>query len=262
MKKRTKLLSFLLAASVMMTTVLPVHGAPQAVQKAVPYDIVKLSTNYMENPLGINAEKKPVFSWQMHSAEMGAAQSAYRIVVTDHQGKTVWDSGKTESGESVGIAYKGENLSGETRYQWQVEVWNQDGDKFVSEKANFETALKSDADWDGAQLICLAESESAPVFRTEKTLQEKVKSARLYVGALGIFEAYINGQNVGSTTKDGIKDEHMAPGYYNDFANENGYRVYDVTSYLTDTEQMALAIQAGTGWTGGFTNGKATPAIK
>lgn len=108
--------------------------------------ICRLRVCHLENPMGID-EKKPVFSWQMESDRRGSGQKAYRIMVA--KGKNalkrkeyVWNSGKVETGNSVGIPYEGEALKGKSRYYWQVEVWNEQGDSILSaEEAWFETGL-------------------------------------------------------------------------------------------------------------------------
>ncbi len=104
-------------------------------------DVVNLLVDYTETPLGIDVEK-PTFSWQMIApeGERGYSQSAYQLVVKDEKGTVVWDTGKIESDESVGIQYAGEDLEATTRYTWTVTVWDQDGHT-ASESSWFETGL-------------------------------------------------------------------------------------------------------------------------
>lgn len=118
-------------------------------------EVVNLQTDYRVNPVGID-DPVPVFSWQMSSDEKDKSQSAYRIMVWEHGiedeeitnksreiSNYVWDSGKVESDLSVSIPYEGEELRPQTRYDWTVEVWDED-DKLCStsgEAAYFETGL-------------------------------------------------------------------------------------------------------------------------
>ena len=131
-------------------------------------EIVNLQTDYRVNPVGID-DPVPVFSWQMSSDEKDKSQSAYRIVVYEsedfysnmedidqHENRNlmdknkmdkplecIWDSGKVESDLSVCIPYEGKELKPQTRYDWMVEVWDED-DKLCStsgESAYFETGL-------------------------------------------------------------------------------------------------------------------------
>ncbi len=118
-------------------------------------EVVNLQTDYRVNPVGID-DPVPVFSWQMSSDQNDKSQSAYRIMVWEHGiedeeitnksreiSNYVWDSGKVESDLSVSIPYEGEALRPQTRYDWTVEVWDED-DKLCStsgEAAYFETGL-------------------------------------------------------------------------------------------------------------------------
>lgn len=118
--------------------------------------VQKLRVCHLENPLGID-EETPVFSWQMESNRRGSRQEAYRIVVAKGedalgQKEYVWDSGKVEAGNSAGIPYEGKDLEAKSRYYWQVEIWDEQGDSYQSaESAWFETGLMgegmSDACW-------------------------------------------------------------------------------------------------------------------
>lgn len=134
-------------------------------------EIVNLQTDYRVNPVGID-DPVPVFSWQMSSDEKDKSQSAYRIVVYEsedfysnmedidqHENRNlmdknkmdkplecIWDSGKVESDLSVSIPYEGKELKPQTRYDWMVEVWDED-DKLCStsgKSAYFETGLMGD----------------------------------------------------------------------------------------------------------------------
>lgn len=119
--------------------------------------ITNLKVNYRTNPMGID-DPVPVFSWQMSSDQNDKSQSAYRIMVWEHGTEDeentnksreisnyVWDSGKVESDLSVSIPYEGEELKPQTRYDWTVEVWDEEDKNDTSEEAAyFETGLMGD----------------------------------------------------------------------------------------------------------------------
>ena len=67
-------------------------------------------------------------------------------------------------------------------------------------------------------------------------------SARLYVTALGLYEARLNGQRVG--------DAVLAPGW-TDYAQRIPYQTYDVTGLLRTGDNVLGAIAAD-GWACGF----------
>jgi alpha-L-rhamnosidase len=81
----------------------------------------------------------PHLSWRSDDTGRNWRQIAYEILVasTDQNlraGKAdVWDSGKINSAESVGIAYQGPGLESRKRYYWKVRVWDAAGQ--VSESA-------------------------------------------------------------------------------------------------------------------------------
>ena len=93
---------------------------------------VHLRCEYRQNPLGIDA-LEPHLSWQSDSSERNWKQKAYQILVASSVDllraghPDLWDSGKAESDESVGIAYKGPSLESRKRYYWSVRVWDTAG---------------------------------------------------------------------------------------------------------------------------------------
>jgi len=144
--------------------------------------IVNLKTDGLTDPVGIDSQQ-PAFSWQMQSDEIGAAQSAYHIVVQDDAQNTVWDSGVVESAVSNEILYEGETLNPSSQYTWNVTVTDQNGTDIQSGTASFETSLLDSTfeAWDGAQWIGSAEqaldAPSKAVFRISADVQLKEGSS-------------------------------------------------------------------------------------
>src|SRR5690625_2537252 len=91
---------------------------------------------YQENPIGLDV-KKPRFSWKLFSKKKDVLQTAYHILVTK-SGEVVWDSGKCNSSSSVLVEYGGQKLEKCTRYDVQVEVWDNHGNQ-GSKTGFFET---------------------------------------------------------------------------------------------------------------------------
>lgn len=113
--------------------------------------IYDMKTEDLINPIGID-EKKPRFSWKLQSKISGTVQTAYRIIVRSDS-DTVWDSGKVTSDRSICIEYDGRSLSAMTKYSWQVSVWDEQGNEYTSDTADFETDLMNNefnADWIGS----------------------------------------------------------------------------------------------------------------
>jgi alpha-L-rhamnosidase len=82
----------------------------------------------------------------------------------------------------------------------------------------------------------------APYLRRAFTVSQPVVSARLYVTALGLYEARLNGQRIG--------DAFLTPGW-TDYGQRILYQTYDVTSLLSHGENVLGAIIAD-GWYAGF----------
>lgn len=225
--------------------------------------IEKLRVEYRVNPLGIDADA-PRFSWIMESEERGQHQTAYQILVATEPDNLsadkadMWNSGKVESGESVAIAYKGKPLQPSTRYYWTVIVWDKDGRPIQSDhRAFFETGLRSTdgiTGWSGAKWIMMEgkrpKTPGAPMFRKETKLKGKVRQARLYITALGVYDAYINGQKVGVIREDGSRRYDFLPPGWSNFDMNVNYMTYDVTPYMKD-DVVTLAVTLGNGWWNG-----------
>lgn len=225
--------------------------------------ITKLRAEYRRNPLGVDAET-PRFSWIMTAVERGQKQAAYQVLVSTEPGKLsdeaadMWNSGKVDSNETAAIIYNGKILEPSTCYYWTVLVWDRNGQIHkASEEAYFETGLRSTdgvTGWSGAKWIAmkgkLPSSPGAPMFRKETKLRGKIKQARLYISALGVYDGYINGRKLGIVEEDGrVIYELMPPGWTN-FDQSIHYMTYDVTSFLRE-EAVTLAFTLGNGWWNG-----------
>lgn len=105
------------------------------------FSVIKPVVNSSNEPVGVSTDRLD-FGWQMESSERGKKQSAYRITVAASEKDLkkniyVWDSGKVESSGSLYIPYGGETLQGASRYYWNVEVWDEDGNKAEPENISY-----------------------------------------------------------------------------------------------------------------------------
>ncbi|KRC66307.1 hypothetical protein ASE12_17020 [Aeromicrobium sp. Root236] len=109
-----------------------------------------LQTNARTKPLGISGDD-PTFSWKSTSSARGVVQSAYEVRVGTSEGADdVWSSGKVDSANQVDVRYGGPDLASQTRYFWQVKVW--DGDDQASDWSTptwFETGILNAGEWTG-----------------------------------------------------------------------------------------------------------------
>ncbi len=198
------------------------------------------------NPLGLDVVQ-PRLTWQLSSTQRNVLQSAYEVVVglsaAAKGNDVVWSSGKVTSGQSVHVPYGGAALQSGKKYFWKVRVWDQNGKASPwSETANWEMGLLQPADWKAKWIGQGFPEDSimrpSPLFRRSFHLAKKVKSARAYITAHGLYEAFINGKRVG--------DAYLAPGWTS-YNKRLQYQVYDVTSLLQSAAN-AIGVQLGSGW--------------
>ena len=86
--------------------------------------ISNLRIEYQKNPLGMD-DRAPRFSYELTGGS--ARQIACRICVVSETGDEVWDSGFVASGETIQISYKGVAFKPFTRYDWKVQVKDENG---------------------------------------------------------------------------------------------------------------------------------------
>ncbi|WP_105974272.1 alpha-L-rhamnosidase [Streptomyces geranii] len=229
------------------------HGAP----------VGGLTVEHRTDPLGVDAAR-PRFGWRTRSATRGWSQGAYQILVASSPDRLtgaradVWNSGRVRSADSVAVRCAGKSLAPSTRYYWTVTVWDAEGHiAGTAPAAHFETGLLSTdgvTGWDGAQWIGMKgktpDSAGAPMLRKQATLRKRVSEARLYVSALGVYEAFVSGRRVTVPQDGGTTTELLPPGSTNYDARVN-YMTYDVTDLVTRKPDVTLAVVLGNGWYNG-----------
>ena len=138
-------------------------------------------------------------------------QQAYRIrVATSAEAlaaghANAWDSQWVRSRRSAYIPYRGKTLCSGTRYYWQVEVQTNTG-RAVSETAHWTTALMDASEWRAQWIGGRFDSDvekgrtriRARYLRRDFAVQAPIQRAMLYICGLGLYEAYINGQRIGT----------------------------------------------------------------
>ncbi len=211
--------------------------------------VVNLRVEYKNNPVGIDT-KHPRLSWEILSTERDVIQSAYQIRAAESEkslksGKNLlWDTGKVSSDQSIHIPYQGPALQSGQRIYWQVRVWDSKNKASKwSDVAYWEMGLLNPADWKATWIEPeleedVSQSNPCPMLRKEFSLKSKVKSARVYVTSLGLYEMHLNGQRVG--------DQVFTPGWTS-YDKRLQYQTYDVTPFLKKGKN-AVGVILGDGW--------------
>ncbi|MEV0174228.1 family 78 glycoside hydrolase catalytic domain [Streptomyces sp. NPDC050803] len=263
-RRRTVLTTALGAVPVAMAGGIGSGGTAAAAPASDRSAVEGLTVEHRTNPLGVDAPH-PRFGWRTASRARGRRQTAYRILVASTperlaRGRAdVWDSGRVASADSVAVRYAGRALAPSTRYHWTVRVWDEDGRALpAAPTAFFETGLHSTdgtTGWDGAQWIAMAGKKSnsagAPLLRRQAALKDRhISAARLYVSALGVYDAYVNGHRVEVPQDGGATHELLTPGWTN-YDTTVSYFTYDVTGLVAGERQVTLAAVLGNGWYNG-----------
>ncbi|MDO4623120.1 MAG: family 78 glycoside hydrolase catalytic domain [Eubacteriales bacterium] len=192
---------------------------------------------YQKNPIGL--DELPRFSWKLSSEKQNVMQQAYQIQVIG-SGQMVWDTGIVESEQSVLVPYAGEALLPMTVYQVQVSVW--DNYKEMGQcLGSFETGLMTEENFAGMWIThAMPEEENGcPVYSKVFTNNKKIRNARIYATALGVYEICVNGEKV--------SDVFFAPGWTS-YHNRLQYQTYDVTEILQEAQSNEICILSANGW--------------
>jgi len=186
----------------------------------------------------------PRLSWMTETAAADWRQVASEIEVTTGDGAVLWSSGRVESDRSLFVAWGGPPLRSRQRCVARARVWGSDGSASPwSEPAALEAGLLELSDWT-ARFVGpppdedASEMQPCPMLRHEFTVRGGVERARLYVTALGVYEAEINGVRVG--------DHVLAPGWTS-YHHRLRYQTFDVAPLLREGVNAIGAI-LGDGW--------------
>ncbi len=203
-----------------------------------------LKTEYLSSPMGID-HPHPRFTWRLESLGSGDAQASY-LFRLDPDSLAVDEGRKGLRFEATGrdpnhlITYTGEPLQAFTRYYWQVQVTMGDGRTITSDVASFEMGMLQVSDWKGAWISDVQDVNlrAAGQFRKEIRVSKKIRSARAYIAAAGLYELAINGHRIG---------DHRLDPMYTRFDRRILYVTYDVTTHLK-AGNNALGVMLGNGW--------------
>ena len=195
---------------------------------------IRLKTEYLTEPMGIDAEK-PCLSW---NCEGGVRQTAYEIVAADDRGNLLWESGKVGT-NAMRCQWGGDAVKPKTKVLWKIRLWDEKDACGDWTTATFETGMDTwQAQWITGNYR-VNPSKRYPVDCFRKIFEAgEVTKARLYITACGVYEAQLNGQKCG--------DFVLAPGV-TDYRKRLQYQTIDVTQLLRAGENR-LTVQLADGW--------------
>ncbi|MBP3711309.1 MAG: family 78 glycoside hydrolase catalytic domain [Bacteroidaceae bacterium] len=238
---------------------MPLVALFMMIQSAAGSDLTGYRVCRMKEPAGITRTAQ--FTWQTVSQKPNVKQMAYRVLVATSEAdlkkerNLLWDSGRTNSDESLNVPYQGRRLPYQSRVFWQVEVWLSTGEHLVSPVQSFLTGLKTfdaKAQWigiDDADHIVKGENDSrdlpARYLRRAFFVGGKARRATLYISGMGYGQTYINGKPVSPDVFGTLQTDYTKTVYYN---------TYDVTKLLRRGNN-AIGSILGNGYVLGFNAG-------
>lgn len=209
--------------------------------------ITDLCVNHIKNPVGYDLSYQ-TFSWKYEGADSETSALACRVIIArDAEYRNIIsDSGFDVDIKAIAYCLKLE-LEPRTRYYWRVQARLASGAVVESETAAYFETGKIGEPWQGkwigvtdTTVDCeeIEKKQPSPLIRRSFVLKQPVKSARLYLTGLGLFEGYLNGA--------WINDGYLAPGF-NAYQMWCQYQTLDVTKSLHAGENV-FAVLLGAGW--------------
>jgi alpha-L-rhamnosidase len=181
----------------------------------------------------------PRLSWRYESTDAGWRQNSRELEVTRADGSV--ERARAEGDEQVLVAWPFAELR--SRERVSVRVRGASGECWTpwSDPAVIEAGLLLSEDWSASWVTPVAGADiedPAPVIGTAFDVAPGLVSARLYLSALGIVVARINGTRV--------SEDHFAPGWTS-YEHRIRYQGYDVVSQLREGRNSIAAL-LGNGW--------------
>ena len=202
--------------------------------------ISHLKVNGVEAPLGYRFEHL-TFSWRLEGQLEESVECRVEVSKAETFSEILW-SGTTKSSFNT-ISTDSNFLEPKTKYYWRVRF-----NKFEA-VSTFETS-KMNEPWEAKWISYKGETKESISFSKKFSFSKKIKQARLYTVAHGLYEVAINEVK--------LSEEYLTPGYHSyDLLQQ--YQTYDVTECLIEDTEISFVV--GNGWyrgrflfEGGFEN--------
>lgn len=196
--------------------------------------IDELKINQLYNPMGYDFSFLDL-SWKVKETEAHFTEQI-RVRIWKNKDETVYDSGILQDYHKCSLSVDIQ-LEPRTRYYWQVFAKDELAAESVSEVMWFETAKRQEP-WSAKWISPVEETQQMPVLSKKFEVVKDVKEARIYFYGLGLYELYINGQE--------ISGEYLKPGYHS-YDCRMEYQTFDISKFLVKGENR-IAVLLGEGW--------------
>ena len=197
---------------------------------------IRLKTEYLTNPIGIDYASPRLF-WNCID---GSRQTAYELNIKNEDNLIIYESKKVLTNKMyfdcpIKLEYK-------QRYTWSIRLYDEKDNVGKYSSAYFELGLKPNERW---QANWITGNYFVNPFKRYKVdylkkefVSKRIKKARLYITACGLYYASINNQKVG----DGV----LTPGI-SDYRKRVQYQTYDVTDLIKEGNNT-INVELTDGW--------------
>ena len=202
--------------------------------------IINPNVEQQFHPLAL-ATAQPRFSWQYETDAQNVVQTSYRIIVASTKENAqngigdLWDSKVVKSSQMLYIPYEGNPLKSRDHAYWRaITTVTANGKKATveSEIQSFEISLLNQDDWQAKWIGHEFDDDvltdhtrlAARYLRKEFELQNEIKEARLYVSGMGVYRAFLNGNE--------IAPEELLKPTLSWYPKRVYFNTYDVTEML------------------------------
>lgn len=212
--------------------------------------IEQLRCNGEEYPLSVE-DSNIVLTFKVvnEGVSLDTSKVAVQIADSEETEKNLINQAEKSGEGMVSLTCEVKELKAHTRYYYRINVWNQD---FVeigwSDWSWFETGFLGEekqtsfirADYEKER----KEESECLLMRRDFEVSGKIKRAKVYVTAKGLYEFRMNGEKIGK--------DYLTPGFTN-YKCRTQYQAYDVTNRLKEGKNTVGFI-LGDGWYKGYIN--------
>lgn len=215
----------------------------------------KVLIEWQEQPLAMDLAR-PRFHWTLvaPAGVRGTRQSTFRLTIRDDHGGAVFDSGRVAGKEAHFQPEADLPLRSQSRYHYQVQVWDGDGKAFPVAAGHFTTGLMS-GEWNQGRWIAAGadhpsrhaieghwyrvdKAEPLPLFRKTFAVTGPVALAHLCVAGLGQYDLWLDDRRL---SPEGLN------GAWSNYDKRVLYDAYDVTEAVSGGDHR-LGVALGNGF--------------
>ncbi|WWC91438.1 uncharacterized protein L201_006384 [Kwoniella dendrophila CBS 6074] len=209
--------------------------------------IEKITFEHYTNPIGVDTPS-PRISWQFSSGAKDWIQSEYEIELK-RDGSAKPEVYSIKSDNSVLAPWPSTPLTSRERVYVSVRSRSENGQWSNKAESIVEAGFLNSQEWVSSFVTCSIDQpldKPKRPFRLRQIFHHSlseipIRTARLYITALGVYEPYLNGTHVGK--------DILAPGWTS-YSSRLSYQVHDVTNLIKDGKNV-LGAWLAEGWYSG-----------